>query len=326
MHARLLMAIGACAVVAACGGGGSSATSTPATRPVTAASSKPNAAVQITIIPSTVVHGGHRSASSKKRKPQFVDPYGTSVSLQFSPYNFSNNGQASAPQTYSGPIPIATYGPTTATVPVYSGFIQVYGTEIYGAQAGNGVSAVLASNQQFYNTYTIDPGTTTAIALTLSLVPAEIMLTVDPTLQGGAYEVNGACINVGNQNTTQLFTLVPADANYDYLPQAPASMQTPPPNGLNGTVTLTGITGSSDNGGSSTIVPTNATWNGYTVYEFIYTRAGNGDAYAPAVTATANTFNPDGGYDYLDQISDPPGNSGSAFSEQVTINPGNCDT
>jgi hypothetical protein len=324
MHARLLMAIGACAVVAACGGGGGSTTTTPTTHPVTT-TRKPDASIKITIVPSNVIHGGHRSTPSKKRKPQFVDPYGTSVSLQFSPYNFSNNGQPSAPQTYSGPIPIATYGPTTATVPVYSGFIQVYGTEIYGAQAGAGVSAVLASNQQFYNTYTIDPGTTESIALTLSLVPAQIMLTTDPTLASGANEVNGACLNVGNQNPTQLFTLVPADANYDYLPIAPASLQTPPPNGLNGTVTLTGITGSSDNGGSSTIVPTNTTWNGYTVYEFIYTPTGNGEFYAPPVTATANTFNPDGGYDYLDQISDPPGNSGSAYSEQVTINPQNCD-
>ncbi len=325
MHARLLMAIGACAVVAACGGGGGTST-TPATHPVTATTRKPDAAVKITIVPSNVIRGGHKSSSSKKRKPQFVDPTGTSISLQFSPYNFSNNGQPSAPTTESGPIPLATYGPTTATVPVYSGFVQVLGVEVYGSQAGGGVSAVLASNQQLYNTYTIDPGTTESISLTLSLVPAYVLLTTDPTLQQGAFDANSACLNVGNANHTALFTLVPADANYDYLPQPPASLQTPPPNGVNGTVTLTGITGTSDQFGSSTIVPTNTTWNGYTVYEFIYTPTGNGEQYAPGVSATALTFNPDGGYDYLDGIYDPPGNDGNTFSESVFINPQNCNT
>lgn len=307
LHIRLAFLICAASLVAACGGGGGSAA--PQTHPAaTTTTSKPDAKLTLTIIPSTNVKKGKRTGAVRRR-PKFIDPLpGAYLSLNFCPYNPQGS---SAPCTSAGPIPVASSGPTTATVGVFSGYGNAYGQEF--DQNGN----VVAANYWTYGvSYTVDPGTTEAIAMTLSLEPAYIFVSTDPAL-GYAQDANQTCLNVGSEFDTfsQTFALVPADADADYQPLAPATLQTPPPGnpgGLNGQVILSGITGTTDEGGTSNIVPTSETWNGYPVYNFTYTPTGEGDFYAPPVTALATTVDPNqyGG--------SPP------FTEQITINSYNC--
>jgi hypothetical protein len=301
-HLRALLVLAGLAMVAACGGGGGSTTSSPHV-PNASATRQPDAKVSITIVPSNLRHGIRKhTGSSKKRKPQFIDPCcGGYLDFWFYPYNYAGNG---APSTTAGPIPVASSGPTIASIQVFSG----QGTAIATEYDFNGNE--LASNNNNGTNYTLDPGTTESISMTLSLYPADIFLTTDQTFISPAYDANQACLDVGSGNPSMTFALIPADADDNYQPFAPASSQTPPPNGYNGSVILSGFSSTPDAGGSSTIVSTGATWNGYAVYNFIYTQAGEGDSYAPAVTATATVTSPDGG----------------PFTETVTIDPSNCNT
>jgi hypothetical protein len=304
IHVRVALTLAGLALVAACGGGGGGTGSSRAGIPAPTApsTSQPNAKLTLTIVPSTVIHGiGKRKGASKKRRPQFVDPCcGSVLYFDFYPYNYSGN--ESAPSTNAGPIPVASSTPTTATVNVFSGSGFAYGYE--QDDDGN----LLATNNWNGTFYTLDPGTTESISMTLSLEPSFIFLTTDQTFATPAQDANAACIYVGNGNVSQTFALIPADADDNYTPFAPASSQTPPPNGLNGSVALSNIQSTPDAGGSSTIVPTGATWNGYAVYNFIYTPVGNGDTLAPPVNATATTFDPNNG----------------TFTEGITFSPENC--
>jgi YD repeat-containing protein len=305
-HVRVALVIACLGLVVACGGGGgnsagSSRGSIPA--PTSTSTSLPNAKLTLTIVPSTVIHGvgKRKGASKKRRRPQFVDPCCDSVLyLNFYPQNYAPSN--SAPSTSAGPIPVASNGPTSATIPVFSGSGWAYGYEY------DDEDNLLATNSWNGTFYTLDPGTTEAISMTLSLEPAFIFLTTDQTFATPATDANQACIYVGLQNQSQTFALIPADADDDYTPFAPASTQTPPPNGLNGSVALSNIQNGSDGGGTSTIVPTGATWNGYAVYNFVYTPAGDGDFLAPPVQATATTFDPYNG----------------TFTEGITFSPENC--
>jgi hypothetical protein len=304
LHIRLAFLICAASLVAACGGGGGSAA--PQTHPAAATStSKPDAKLTLTIVPSTNLRKGKHTGAVRRRLPKFIDPEdGAYLTLTFCPYNPQGT---SAPCITDTPIYVSETGPTTATVSVYSGYGNAYGQEF------DPNYAVLASNFWTYGvSYTVDPGTTEAIAMTLSLEPAYIFASTDPAL-GSAQDPNQNCFNVGAgpQVYSQTFALVPADNDLNYQPVSPATNQTPPPSnpgGLSGTVTLSQISGTTDAGGTSTIVPTSETWNGYPVYNFKYTQTGDGDFYAPPVFATATTVDPNqyGG--------SPP------FTEQIEFN------
>jgi hypothetical protein len=299
-----LLAFTACVLVAACGGGGGH--TTPSSTAVQANGRKPDASFVVSIRPSLVRHvqAARRKGQSMRRSPAFIDSQpGAYVSLQFYPYN--------APASF-GSIPLPTGAPVaTGTVQVFSGQGTAYGQEFY-----NGSDAPLASNNWVGTYYNIDPGTSQTLSMTLSLEPQSIFVTQDPQLYY-AYpaDPNGggesSCLNVGGGNaegetTSSQFALIPADAAGNYAVNAPIpASSTPPgfnvnPQGLNGIVLLSGtppFTVTDGNGNTSTITLTGATWNGYPVYNFVYTPApgGGGSFYAPAYSSTAMTFDPDNG-------------------------------
>jgi hypothetical protein len=312
-----LLVFTACVLVAACGGGGGSHT-TPSTTVGQANGRKPDATFVVTIKPTQVRHGLNLrrrvgQSTSKKRSPAFIDPQpdGSYVYLQFYPYN--------APASF-GTISVPTGSPVASgSVQVFSGQGTAYGQEYY-----NDSDMPLASNNWVGTYYNIDPGTSEALSMTLSLEPATIFVTQDPTLQS-AYTAdpnlggNFSCLNVGGggaqgETTSSQFALIPGDVAGDYAITAPIPAGSTPPNfntnpqGLNGMVYLAGtppFTATDGNGNTSTITATGATWNGYPVYNFVYTAApgGSGSYYAPAYSGQAITFDPDNGnIDYFNVI------------------------
>lgn len=310
-----LLVFTACVLVAACGGGGGGHT-TPSTTGGQANGRTPDATFVVTIKPTQVRHGlgvRRRSGQSKstRRSPQFIDPQPYSyVSLQFYPYN--------APASF-GSIPVPTGAPSASgSVQVFSGQGTAYGQEYY-----NYSDTPLASNNWVGTYYNIDPGTSEALSMTLSLEPATIFVTQDPTLQS-AYTADPnqggqfSCLNVGGggaegETTSSQFALIPGDVADDYAVTAPIPAGSTPPNfntnpqGLNGMVLLSGtppFTATDSNGNTSTITATGATWNGYPVYNFVYTQTGSGTSYyAPAYSGQAMTFDPDNGnIDYFNVI------------------------
>jgi YD repeat-containing protein len=301
MRAIQLGAVLSIAVIAAACGGGKSAAPAPGGAGANATKRKPDASISLTITPTKVNRG---TKTAKRRAPKFIDYVeGGNIQLEFDTYG--------EPQTNYGPTPID--GTIEVTVPVYSGPGNSYGQE-YDAN-GN---LLAVTNYTLGGTYyDLDPGTDEQLAMTLWLEPADIFLTTDPAL-GNAYDANSFCINVGAQSgvNSQLFTLVPGDADDDYAPQAPATSASYPPNPANpaylsSAVTLSNITPSTDAGGTSTIVATPTTWNGYPVYKFVYMPTATPDQFAPSVTANATTADPN--------------NYQGTFQQQLTINPANCD-
>jgi len=303
-HVRLLLVIAGLAMVAACGGGGGG--STTAHVPAATSARKPDATLTLTIVPSVVRHGTPpKKAKSRGRKPKFIDPCCDGVlDLAFYPYN---NAGAPAPSTTAGPIPVASFGPTVASVAVFSGNGFAVGNEY------DGEGQLLSTNNANSVFYQLDPGTTEAISMSLTLYPADIFLSTDQTLQQ-AGDASTMCVNVGSASGiySMFFALLPADADYDYLPLAPASSSTPPPGGLNSSVSLSGITNGTDvNGGTTTINPTTATWNGYAVYNFVYAPNAEGAVpFAPPVNAQAQVYDPQ---------------YGGTLSFPITVDPSNCD-
>lgn len=284
--ATRLALLGAALAVAGCGGGKGGASSTP----VAAAPRAPDASLSITIQPSTNI--GH-ATSGVARSPRFLDPVsGATISLQFQTFN----GSTSNLSTSVNNVPVTSTA-TTISAPVYSG------VGFASAQEFDGQGRQIAvSNGTFYQ---LDPGTTETFAMTLSLVPASVVLTTSPSLST-ATDANKACITVNASQQSIKFALLPADADGTFQKVEPVGQ-----NGVGSPVTLTNIVNGNDgNGGTSTIVSTTEAWNGYPVYNFVYTPAPGttGTKPAPAVKATASTPNPQGG----------------TFTESVTITPGTC--
>ncbi|MBV9439052.1 MAG: hypothetical protein JOZ24_03565 [Candidatus Eremiobacteraeota bacterium] len=224
----------------------------------------------------------------------------STATLSFQIYSSRSDGTQLSTTLDNVPVTGAT---TKVNIPAYSGVVFLFAQE-YDPQ-GN----TLAVNYVSYGV-TLDPGTSEPLSVTLQLVPASVALTTTPDLSS-ATDANKACITVNAQKRSQLFALVPVDADGTYQ-----KAQSAGPNGLGYGVTLSGITNGSDgNGGTSTIVAQSQTWNGYQVYNFVYTpAAGNTSTTpAPAVSATATT-------------PDPRDPQGTGFTESVKIQPGNCTT